>query len=240
MPGVELSTSQVVEVYWTYAASKVQQAFGIEAAQALLRSQTESRKQALPCYSPSTIYPMTPVHSKNLGIAPSRFPRRLKTSPGGVLPGVMILRSVQIAASACILWSLLGPFQPALTAPEKDFLEAPHFLLDSFASAATALQMFSGVVSVTTSDSTFLKAYGAEVLESGAPLQKDAILPVASNTKLFSAVAIHQICEQGIMAWEDPVSKYVSISSSSFPQVGNSGTHTALHITMHALACIGP
>ena len=132
----------------------------------------------------------------------------------------MILRSFQIAASTCILWSLLGPLEVALTAPEKQFLEGPHSLLDSFTSAATALQMFSGVVSVTTGDSTFSKAYGAEVLESGAPLQTDAIIPVASNTKLFSAVAIHQICEQGIMAWEDPVSKYVSISGLSFFKLG--------------------
>ena len=83
--------------------------------------------------------------------------------------------------------------------------------MDQFASTAAALQLFSGVIRVSAGDQSFSKAYGAEILESGAPLHTDAIFPVASNTKLFTAVAVHQLIDAGAIGWQDPISKYVSL-----------------------------
>ena len=122
----------------------------------------------------------------------------------------MILKGLPNAVSLCTCLSLLSGYTAVLAAPAKEAQEAPHSLLDNFASAATALQLFSGVVRATSRDSVFSKAYGSEVIESGAPLQAEAILPVASNTKLFTAVAVHQLIERDLIDWEDPVSKHVS------------------------------
>lgn len=122
----------------------------------------------------------------------------------------MISKVLPNALLLCTCLSLLSSHTAVLAAPSKETQEAPHSLLDSFASAATALQLFSGVVRVTSRNSVFSKAYGSEVIESGAPLQAEAILPVASNTKLFTAVAVHQLIERGLIQWEDPVSNYVS------------------------------
>lgn len=123
----------------------------------------------------------------------------------------MALTGLPSAVSLCTCLYLAGLLSATLAAPLSRPQEAPHSLLDRFVSAATALQLFSGVVRVTSRDSVFSKAYGSEVLESGAPLQAEAILPIASNTKLFTAVAVHQLIEQGLIQWEDPVSKYVSM-----------------------------
>ncbi|KAK9831790.1 hypothetical protein WJX74_009385 [Apatococcus lobatus] len=121
----------------------------------------------------------------------------------------MVLRWFLGPVSLCILLSLLDGSRAVLGAPTDKPLEASHSLLDGFASAATALKLFSGVVSVTSRETVFSKAYGSEVIESEAPLQTGAIFPVASNTKLFTAVAVHQLIDRGIIAWEDPVSKYM-------------------------------
>ena len=105
----------------------------------------------------------------------------------------------------CLFW---GSKQEGVSATPTDTLSSPAFL-DAFASRAAALQLFSGVIRVTVNDQVYSKAYGAEAIESEASLQEDAIMPVASNTKLFTAVAVHQLIEAGAIGWEDPISKYV-------------------------------
>ncbi len=123
----------------------------------------------------------------------------------------MYCRSFVAKVSSLLLWSLSSQLSCLVTCSTTPVANsgAPSPFLDKFASTAAALQLFSGVVRVTNKDSVFLKAYGAESLESGSLLQKDAIMPVGSNTKLFTAVAVHQLIEAGAIGWEDPISTYV-------------------------------
>ena len=132
------------------------------------------------------------------------------------------MRHFSAEAYACLIafvsdhW--LGKPTGALAAPTPSSDAIPIFL-DKFALAATDLQLFSGVIQVSTKDNVFSRAYGSAVLESDTPLRTDDLLPVASNTKLFTAVAIHQLIEIGSIGWEEPVSKYVRTSLCIFVAV---------------------
>jgi D-alanyl-D-alanine carboxypeptidase len=55
----------------------------------------------------------------------------------------------------------------------------------------------------------FNKAYGVHDKISGAPLKKDAIFPVASQTKTFTAVALLKLVLDGKMGLEDKLVSYL-------------------------------
>ncbi|MEJ7589261.1 MAG: serine hydrolase domain-containing protein [Ferruginibacter sp.] len=55
----------------------------------------------------------------------------------------------------------------------------------------------------------YYKAAGYNDIESKAPLQKDGIFRIASQTKAITSVAIMQLFEEGKLLLDDPVSKYL-------------------------------
>lgn len=55
----------------------------------------------------------------------------------------------------------------------------------------------------------YFKAFGKLDVESGAPMTKDAIFPLHSVTKTITSVAAMMLVDQGKIAVDDPVSKYI-------------------------------
>lgn len=82
--------------------------------------------------------------------------------------------------------------------------------LDEFMNRLTGADVFSGVVLLAKGDSVlFLKAYGEADKGLGRLNGTDTRFGLVSITKMFTAVAIAQLAEQGKLSFEDPLSKYL-------------------------------
>ncbi len=68
-----------------------------------------------------------------------------------------------------------------------------------------------GGVALVVKDGKVLhrKAYGLANLELGVPLQPESVLKIASVTKQFTAVSILMLAEQGKLALDDPLEKFL-------------------------------
>jgi len=55
----------------------------------------------------------------------------------------------------------------------------------------------------------YWKGFGYRDLENKLPVTSKTLFPIASNTKLFTAVAMGMLVEEGKMAWDEPISSYV-------------------------------
>ena len=55
----------------------------------------------------------------------------------------------------------------------------------------------------------FYNAAGYNDIEAKAPMQKDAIFRIASQTKAITSVAVMMLYEEGKFLLDDPVSKYI-------------------------------
>jgi len=90
----------------------------------------------------------------------------------------------------------------------------------------TTADQFSGVVWITHDGQTiFQNTYGFASLPFRAPNQLDTKFNIASTTKMFTAVAISQLAEQGKLDFDDLLSKHLPDYSS---EVAN-------RVTLHQL-----
>jgi len=55
----------------------------------------------------------------------------------------------------------------------------------------------------------YWKGFGYRDLENKLPVTSKTLFPIASNTKLFTAVAMGMLVEEGKLAWDEPISSYV-------------------------------
>lgn len=53
------------------------------------------------------------------------------------------------------------------------------------------------------------RGYGLRDLENNLPVTENTLFPIASNTKAFTSFLISQLVEEGKLAWDDPVIKYI-------------------------------
>src|SRR5690349_4581205 len=54
----------------------------------------------------------------------------------------------------------------------------------------------------------FAKGYGYRDLENKQPITPATLFPIASNTKLFTAVGAGLLVEEGKLAWDKPISEF--------------------------------
>lgn len=68
-----------------------------------------------------------------------------------------------------------------------------------------------GAVALVVKDGTVVhrKAYGLANVELGVPLQPESVFKIASVTKQFTAVSILMLVEQGKLALDDPLEKFL-------------------------------
>ncbi|MCK5101440.1 MAG: beta-lactamase family protein, partial [Cyclobacteriaceae bacterium] len=55
----------------------------------------------------------------------------------------------------------------------------------------------------------YAEGFGYRDLENKLPVTSKTLFPIASNTKLFTSVAMGMLVEKGDMSWDNPISNYV-------------------------------
>jgi CubicO group peptidase (beta-lactamase class C family) len=55
----------------------------------------------------------------------------------------------------------------------------------------------------------FAKGYGYRDYEKQLPMTANTLFQIASNTKLFTAVAVGMLVEEGKLEWDKPIRQYV-------------------------------
>jgi CubicO group peptidase (beta-lactamase class C family) len=89
---------------------------------------------------------------------------------------------------------------------DEEIAEKLSFILDRFEEHG----VFSGVVLIANNDSViFHKAYGWANREEAIPAEVNTRFNLASINKMFTAVAIAQLCEKGMLTYEDPIGKFL-------------------------------
>ncbi len=79
--------------------------------------------------------------------------------------------------------------------------------VDSYAEKLNKAGLFDGVVMIEKDNQVLLKSvYGAR---NGQPHQLDDVFPLASMSKMFTAVAIAQLANEKKLDYSDPLSKYL-------------------------------
>jgi CubicO group peptidase (beta-lactamase class C family) len=96
-----------------------------------------------------------------------------------------------------------------LLSPEVDNLTALDLtlqLVDAYNQSNMYNATFSGVLKVAVDgESRFQQAMGIVDEEHQLPMSMDSIFPIGSNTKLFTAVALYQLQEQGKVNLSQPI-----------------------------------
>ena len=110
-------------------------------------------------------------------------------------------------ALLALLAALLAPLAAgAQAAPEADRLAAIRTLVERRAAADS----FSGVAIVARGGQPILSiAAGLADERAGTPVTLDTRFTLASLTKMFTAVAVAQLVEQGRLALADPIAKHL-------------------------------
>ena len=108
---------------------------------------------------------------------------------------------------AAVLLAIAAAASPLAAQPRT----APAAKLDSIASANLARDRTIGAVVgiVKGADTLCLPPYGKANVESDVPMRTDAILPIGSITKQFTAAAILQLRDQGKLGLDDDITKWL-------------------------------
>lgn len=62
---------------------------------------------------------------------------------------------------------------------------------------------------VIKNELVYSKGFGYRDLENKLPVTSKTLFPIASNTKLFTSVAMGMLVEEGKLAWDKPISSYI-------------------------------
>jgi len=83
--------------------------------------------------------------------------------------------------------------------------------LDSIAGAGVRENRAVGIVAavVKANDTLLLKAYGKAVVESDSPATVDTTFQIGSDTKQFTAAAILQLRDQGMLGLNDDITRWL-------------------------------
>lgn len=128
-----------------------------------------------------------------------------------------------LAASAALAAPPLQPVEPAAAGFSAQRLERLH----AFMHDATDADGYLGGVTLVARDGRLVdwQAYGFRDLARREPMQRDDIFRIYSMTKTITSVAVLMLLEEGKLALEDPVSRYLPELASL--QVVDRGTADA-------------
>lgn len=84
--------------------------------------------------------------------------------------------------------------------------------VDSFVQRLVDAEVFSGAVLIADDEGNvvFERAYGLANRDAGTPNTLETKFNLGSMNKMFTAVAIAQLVERGLVSYDDPLSKFVS------------------------------
>lgn len=128
----------------------------------------------------------------------------------------MSVRKLLRSATVILSFFLFVPFLQAqeLTATNPENLgfssERLERLSGVFRQYADEKKMAGSVVLISRfGEVAFFEAFGLSDLESGTPMEKDAIFRIASQTKAIVSTGILMLQEEGKLLLHDPVGKYI-------------------------------
>jgi len=113
--------------------------------------------------------------------------------------------SVSLVASLSAATVELGPPPHAVLSREK--LSA----IDDFINGQIASGNIPGAIVLVQhhGQPVYFKCFGKRDVEKGTPIAEDAIFPIHSVTKTITSVAAMMLVDQGKIALDDPVGKYI-------------------------------
>jgi CubicO group peptidase (beta-lactamase class C family) len=82
--------------------------------------------------------------------------------------------------------------------------------VDSFFSGKVAEKQLAGAVTLVAREGEIVhfRPYGYRDIEQSLPMDKNAVIPIASMTKIFTSIGILILQEEGKLTIDDPVEKY--------------------------------
>jgi CubicO group peptidase (beta-lactamase class C family) len=108
-----------------------------------------------------------------------------------------------------------------MSAPALYGQAAPPSDLDAYVAKALAAFNTPGAAVAVVKDGRVVLArgYGRRRLGEPAPVDAHTLFQIASNTKAFTTAALAMLVDQGKLAWDDPVTKYLPWFQLSDPYV---------------------
>lgn len=118
-----------------------------------------------------------------------------------VIPRILLL-IVIVAGAAIVVWQLTRPSFATLEA-ELDYLVTDLVKSDR--------QIKNSVLMVMKGDGSFTWAGAAGIAnqDGQVPMRPDTPIYIASTTKLYTAVTIMRLYEEGMLALDDPIARYL-------------------------------
>ncbi len=117
----------------------------------------------------------------------------------------------RIAAAILLAFSVAGAV--AQTAPAPLATTAASAAYDLEGDVARALKTFEvpGMAIAIVKDGKVVatRGFGVRKLGDSAPVDGKTLFEVASNSKVFTAVALAMLVDEGKLAWDDPVTKHL-------------------------------
>ncbi len=120
----------------------------------------------------------------------------------------------RFAAAMLLALSALGAGAQGVAAPAAPAaapVAAPAYDLD--ADVARSMKLFDvpGMAIAIVKDGKVLatRGFGVRKLGAGTPVDGKTLFEVASNSKVFTAVALAMLVDEGKLAWDDPVIKHL-------------------------------
>jgi len=100
--------------------------------------------------------------------------------------------------------------------------------IDSFFNKAVADKTLAGAVTLIATDNEIrhFASYGHLDVENTIPMTNDVLVPIASMTKLFTAIAVMMLYEEGRFFLNDPIEKYIPEFSAIRVFTGTDNTTT--------------
>jgi CubicO group peptidase (beta-lactamase class C family) len=102
--------------------------------------------------------------------------------------------------------------------------------LERYVQALARADVFSGTVLVAKNGTTiYAGAFGQANKDFGAPNTLDTKFNLGSMNKMFTAVTIAQLAEQGTLSYKDPLSKFIP----DYPSAASAGKVRIEHLLTH-------
>ena len=101
-------------------------------------------------------------------------------------------------------------FAPGVQAQKEKLNNQLSTLDDYYAKARIDWEVPALAVAIVKDGQiVFEKGYGQRDINSGGTVDKNTMFAVASNTKAFTAAALAILVDEGVIRWDDPVTKYL-------------------------------
>ncbi len=117
----------------------------------------------------------------------------------------------RIAAAILLAFSVAGAGAQTAVAPVATTAQAAAYDLD--ADVARSMKTFEvpgmAIAIVTDGKVVAARGFGVRKLGDKTPVDGKTLFEVASNSKVFTAVALAMLVDEGKLAWDDPVTKHL-------------------------------